>query len=85
MTLRAGSYDHNYQYPDYRGIVRNDGSPWYVCTHKDQHSTTRAARQCAQDALAAGLRDRDPRDPRAPLPDGWTVYRRENDPAIRGR
>ena len=72
MTLRAGSYNANR--PDWRGLVRNDGSPWYECLHT-HHCDARDARDCARQALAA-LVARQGMDPKPPLPEGWVVFRR---------
>jgi len=70
VTLRAGSY--NATRPDWRGVIRNDGWPWYRCIHT-HHGDPRDARDCARLALPV-LLDRDHSDPAAPLPAGWEVY-----------
>ena len=69
MNLRAGSY--NAQRPVWRGVIRNEGWAWYVCTH-NTHDRPSDARACAQTALPA-LRVRDHQDPTAPMPEGWVV------------
>lgn len=71
MTLRAGSY--NASEPKWRGVIRQDGWPWYVCIHNDHHKPS-DARACADAALPT-LKARDHTDPGAPLPDGWVIYR----------
>jgi hypothetical protein len=73
MTLRAGSYD--FSAPKWRGIIRQDGSPWYVCMHSN-HKKQSDAKACSAAALPA-IKARDHKDPDAPLPEGWFVYIRE--------
>ena len=46
--LRAGNY--NAAKPVWRGVIREDSSPWYTCTH-DGH------RSPAEAAVATGLVD----------------------------
>jgi hypothetical protein len=70
MTLRAGSY--NARQPEWHGIIRQDGWPWYRCTHRN-HGDPRDARDCARAALPA-LRERDHSNREAPMPEGWVVY-----------
>jgi hypothetical protein len=74
VTLRPGSYDANP--PLYRGVIRNDSFPWYVCIHND-HDTTREARACAADALAQIKAAPD----NAPPPDGGGRW----EPGVRRR
>jgi hypothetical protein len=69
MTLRAGSYDS--ARPQWRGVIRQEGTPWYICEHK--HKGSRDSRACAAAALPA-LKARDHQDPQAPLPEGWHVF-----------
>jgi hypothetical protein len=47
MVLRASSY--NKMPPIPRGIIREDGSPLYVCNH--DHKSYDEARDCAKEAL----------------------------------
>lgn len=68
MTLRPGSY--NAARPVWRGVIRQDGYPWYVCNHND-HPEQRHATECARKAHE--LIKSSPVD--QPLPDGWDVYR----------
>jgi hypothetical protein len=70
VTLRAGTYNANQ--PSWRGVIRDDGFPWYVCTHRN-HADDRDAKRCAREALPA-LKNRDHANADAPLPDGWRVY-----------
>ena len=72
MALRPGSY--NAASPDWRGVIRQDGLGWYHCTHRD-HRSQREATACARQAFPA-IRDRDPEDPEARLPEGWTIFYR---------
>jgi hypothetical protein len=68
VALRAGRYNANT--PAWRGIIRDDGYPWYVCIHTDHDERT--SRECAKKALPA-LKARDPEDAEAPLPEGWII------------
>jgi hypothetical protein len=70
MTLRAGSFDDTT--PVWRGVIRHNSFPWYVCTHRD-HPNQREATACARQALPT-LKARDHKDPKAPLPEGWRIY-----------
>jgi hypothetical protein len=67
VTLRAGSY--NAAKPRWRGIIRNDGAPWYGCWHSDHH-TPKEARACADRALPA-VKEFVKTDGKTPFPDGW--------------
>lgn len=84
MTLRPGSY--NASRPRWRGVIRGDGYPWYVCVH--EHESQREATACAKAAREAIKGT--PLDARfgvvaptadCPLPEGWEVfsYRRHAD------
>jgi len=64
MTLRAGSFDANK--PDWRGVIRENGYPWYVCYHRD-HLSTAEARKCARDAME-WMKENEG------LPEGWITY-----------
>ena len=77
MTLRAGMYDASR--PRFRGVIRNDSYPWYVCS--EEHNDPDEARTCSRRALLEvkkldpenkGLRTRD-------LPEGWHVFNRSYD------
>jgi hypothetical protein len=76
MTLRPGWYDASALRP--RAVVRNDGTPWFVCTHK--HGTSKEATQCARDATPA-LKAIDTTRPLqdSDLPPGWKVYDQTTD------
>jgi hypothetical protein len=63
--LRAGSFDA--AKPDWRGVIRHEGYPWYVCTHRD-HGGSAEARQCAREALE-WMRANDG------LPEKWITYK----------
>jgi hypothetical protein len=65
MTLRAGSADASK--PDYRGLIRHDSSPWYICYH-NTHGETAEARQCARKAIA-WMKTHEG------LPEGWITYK----------
>jgi len=75
MTMRAGSYDANWHQPDFRGIIRNDGTGWFRCTHKGEHQSTRQARACAAQALPAirEVVDTDNAKVTGKLPEGWEI------------
>jgi hypothetical protein len=62
VTMRAGSYDRSK--PDWRGIIRDDGWPVYVCLHTN-HEGREAATKCARGAL--------PKIKDGTLPAGWTL------------
>lgn len=64
MTLRPGSYDA--APPVWRGVIRLDSFPAYVCVHND-HPDQRAATKCARAAYAQ-LRDE------GTLAEGWYEY-----------
>ena len=65
MTLRAGS--HNAAQPLWRGVIRDDGYPAYVCVHRN-HASQPEATACARGALAALHATP------GQLPTGWTHY-----------
>ncbi len=66
MTMRAGS--HNAAKPIWRGVIREDSYPRYVCVHSN-HSSQPEATACARAALAVI------RATSGPLPRGWVAYR----------
>lgn len=79
MTYRAGSWDANWRVPDFRGVIRRNGTAWYTCTHRDQHMSTRSARACAQAALPLIRQQPGWDDPDGAntitLPEGWEIFR----------
>ena len=78
MTLRAGMYDASR--PRFRGVIRYNSYPWYVCGH--EHPDSDAARVCSRNALQA-IRKLDPDDlglsTTAELPESWHVYNKAYD------
>jgi hypothetical protein len=64
--IRAGSFDSSK--PDWRGLIRNDGMPWYVCYHIRKHQTRAEAQQCAKSATQ-WMKDNPDR-----LPDMWITW-----------
>jgi hypothetical protein len=64
-VLRAGSFDN--AKPDWRGVIRADSYPWYVCYHHD-HDNAASARECARAALEWMKAN-----PKV-MPDKWITY-----------
>lgn len=73
MTLRAGNY--NASRPRPRGVIRNDGSPWYACSHR--HDSFREASTCALKALP--LIKAWVKDQTLPFPTGWHDFNQVRD------
>jgi hypothetical protein len=73
MTLRAGSYDVNYRRPVWQGVIRDDGTGWYHCTHRD-HGTRRQARDCATRALPEIRATVNSSAETITLPPGWISF-----------
>lgn len=71
MTLRPGSF--NARKPVWRGVLRDDGIPCYVCSH-DDHEDQRAATACARSA-AVQLREH------ITLPPHWGAWNGDQCPA----
>lgn len=65
-VVRAGSFDA--AKPDWRGVLRHEGYPWYVCRHIRTHDNASSARECARKAQE-WMKDNDG------LPDGWITYK----------
>jgi len=74
-ALRAGSYDA--AKPIWRGVIRGDKYPCYVCMHRD-HASPEEARQCARAALPV-VKTVWLGKVNAPLPEGWRAWHREVD------
>lgn len=64
MALRTGTY--NAARPVWRGILREDSAPAYVCEHSGHG--VREAKECARQALAQVKATNT-------LPDGWLSFR----------
>lgn len=80
MTLRAGTYDA--AIPQRRGVIRNDGGPWWTCLHN--HASWPEAKDCARAALLF-IQSNNPKatgshpDPDGvKLPHGWTTVTRQD-------
>jgi hypothetical protein len=69
MTYRPGCYDRNR--PDWRGVIRDDSYPAFVCLHTG-HQSSAEARECAKQAMAQIRADNT-------LPAGWAKYDRKRD------
>jgi hypothetical protein len=67
MAYRAGSYDA--AKPIWRGVIRDDSYPAFVCNH-DDHKNQREATVCSRAALAQIKKDNS-------LPPGWVEWNKE--------